>query len=81
MEKAIIKLTDNYDWSIYAIMVIDYDPKALKYDELICKIQDTIDDIREKYPDEYTYDDISNALISKFDCKIYEISDMATVEY
>lgn len=81
MEKAIIKLMDNYDWSIYAIIVIKYNPKALKYDELICEIQNTIDDVREKYPDDYTYDDINDALTSKFDCEIYEISDMTYVEY
>lgn len=81
MEKAIIKLVDNWDWSIYAIMIVNYDPKAIKYSELVCEIQNTIDDIKEKHLDDYTYDAISNALTSKFECEIYEISDMSTVEY
>ncbi len=81
MEKVIIKLVDNWDWSICAIMIVNYDSKAIKYSELVCEIQNTIDDIKEKYLDDYTYDYIYNALTSKFDCEIYEISDMSTVEY
>lgn len=81
MEKAMIKLMDNCDWSIYAIIVVNYDPKILKYDKLVYKVQDTIDDVREKYPDDYTYDDVYNALTSKFNCEIYEISNIAHVEY
>ena len=81
MEKVIIKLMDNYDWSVYAIIVVNYNPKISKYDELICKIQNTIDGVREKYPDDYTYDDISDALRSKFDCEIYEMDELSYVEY
>lgn len=81
MEKVMIKLVDNWDLSIDAIIVVDYDPKALKYDELVYEVQDTIDDVREKYPDDYTYDDIYDALTSKFECEIVELSDISTVEY
>lgn len=81
MEKVIIKLVDNWDWSICAIMIVNYDPKAIKYSELVCEIQDTIYRVIEKKPNDYTYEDICNALTSEYECEIIDISDMATVEY
>lgn len=81
MEEVMIKLVDNYDWSIYAIIIASYNPKISGYDEFISEIQDTIDDVKEKYPDNYTYDDISDALISKFDCEIYVMDELSYVEY
>lgn len=81
MKKVMIKLMDNYDWSLAAIIVANYNPKISKYDEFINEIQDTIDDVKERYPGDYTYDDISEALTSKFDCEIWEMSDLSYVEY
>ena len=81
MEKVMIKLVDNWDWSLVSIIVVNYNPKISKYSELVDEIQDTIYDVKEKKPDYYTYDDIYDALTSKFECEIYETSDMSTVEY
>lgn len=81
MEEVMIKLIDNYDWSTYAIIIASYNPKMSKYDEFISEIQNTIDEVRERYPDDYTYDDISDALKSKFDCEIYAMDELSYVEY
>lgn len=81
MEEVMIKLMDSYDWSLYAIIIASYNPKISKYDEFISEIQDTIDDVKERYPGDYTYDDIYEALSSKYDCEIYEMSDLSYVEY
>lgn len=81
MEEVMIKLMDSYDWSLYAIIIASYNPKISKYDEFISEIQDTIDDVKERYPGDYTYDDICDVLRSKYDCEIYEMDILSYVEY
>ena len=81
MEKVIIKLVDDWDLSLVSIIVVNYNPKISKYGEFVCEIQDTIYDVKEKKPNDYTYEDIYDALTSKYECEIIDISDMSTVVF
>ncbi len=79
MEKVMIKL--NNRWGLVSIIVVNYNPKISKHNELVCEVQNTIDDVIDTKPADYTYDDIYNALTSKFECEIVNESDIATVEF
>ena len=81
MEKVIIKLVDDWDLSLVSIIVVNYNPKISKYSEFVCEIQDTIYDVKEKKLNDYTYEDIYDALTSKYECEIIDVSDMSTVVF